>query len=306
MNEQEKLKQLNREYSEIEIPIDLDILVRNAIKENRQQNQIGSRKKFNSRKIWQKYSIAAAIAFGVFVGGININPTLANTLSQVPVIGNIIKIFTFRDYKVVEEGFEANIKVPNLSGLENTDLENKLNEQFIAEGQKLYEDFVKQMEEIKKQGEGHIALETNYETKTDNDKILSIVLTNFTAMGSSDTTFKTYTVDKTNKSIITLSSLFKDKSYVQLISDNIKEQIRAATKADENKIYNLDSEEMPENDFKQIKIDQNFYINDNSQLVILFDKYEVAPGYMGTQEFIIPINEIENILLSRGLELISN
>ena len=30
---------------------------------------------------------------------------------------------------------------------------------------------------------------------------------------------------------------------------------------------------------------QNFYINSNGKVVIVFEKYEIAPGYMGIQEF---------------------
>ncbi|MNG35609.1 Anti-sigma-V factor RsiV [compost metagenome] len=41
---------------------------------------------------------------------------------------------------------------------------------------------------------------------------------------------------------------------------------------------------------KSIKKDQSFYINKDGKLVIVFQKYEVTPGYMGTPEFIIPTN----------------
>ena len=41
--------------------------------------------------------------------------------------------------------------------------------------------------------------------------------------------------------------------------------------------------------FQKIDGDQNFYINDQDQLVIVFDEYEVAPGSMGMPEFVIDI-----------------
>ena len=45
------------------------------------------------------------------------------------------------------------------------------------------------------------------------------------------------------------------------------------------------------------KIDknQNFYINNNGEIVISFDEYEVAPGYMGVVEFTIPNSVINSI-----------
>jgi hypothetical protein len=51
-------------------------------------------------------------------------------------------------------------------------------------------------------------------------------------------------------------------------------------------------------DFDSIAKDQSFYINNEGKLVISFDKYEVAPGYMGVVEFIIPSNVIADALVS--------
>lgn len=48
--------------------------------------------------------------------------------------------------------------------------------------------------------------------------------------------------------------------------------------------------------FERIKPNQNFFINDDGNLVICFDKYEVAAGAGGCPEFEIPHNVIENIL----------
>ena len=54
-------------------------------------------------------------------------------------------------------------------------------------------------------------------------------------------------------------------------------------------------EEWREEVFKKIAENQDFYINSNNDLVICFDEYEVAPGYMGPVEFVIP-KEIVNSL----------
>ena len=50
--------------------------------------------------------------------------------------------------------------------------------------------------------------------------------------------------------------------------------------------------------FEKIAPEQKFYINENYKLVIVFDKYEVAPGYMGVVEFEIPTNIISSLLVS--------
>lgn len=50
--------------------------------------------------------------------------------------------------------------------------------------------------------------------------------------------------------------------------------------------------------FETIKEDQNFYITEQGKLVIAFDKYEVAPGYMGLVEFEIPTELLSDVLVS--------
>ena len=41
--------------------------------------------------------------------------------------------------------------------------------------------------------------------------------------------------------------------------------------------------------FQSIAADQKFYINAGGNPVVIFEKYEIAPGYMGQQEFEIPM-----------------
>lgn len=66
-----------------------------------------------------------------------------------------------------------------------------------------------------------------------------------------------------------------------MISENIKTQMREQMVADEGVIYFLDDEDMPEFNFQSITEQTNFYFNESGELVIVFDEYEVAPGYMG-------------------------
>ena len=44
---------------------------------------------------------------------------------------------------------------------------------------------------------------------------------------------------------------------------------------------NLSIQEYMQGNLEYIK----FYINEKGRIVIVFEKYEIAPGYMGTQEF---------------------
>ncbi|WP_052356877.1 DUF3298 and DUF4163 domain-containing protein [[Clostridium] dakarense] len=275
MIENKKIEQLKNEYNNIEIPDRLEDIVNESL----------GKKVKNSFK-W----VYAAASVGIMVVSINLSPSFANTLEKVPVIGSLVKVVNLANYKIEDNGFEVSIKSPKIEGLKNKDLEYKLNKEFEKEGKTLYKDYLKEIEELKKDGiEGREMVDSWYDVKTDNDKILSLALYTHHAQGSSNTEGKYYTVDKENETVLTLEGMFSGSDYVNVISENIKDQMKDRMKQDKDKVYWIE-DEMAEN-FNSITKDQKFYINKNNELVICFDKYEVAPGYMGMQEFVIP-NEI--------------
>jgi len=179
-------------------------------------------------------------------------------------------------------------------------LENSLNEKYLEENKKLYEEFMAEIEKIKEIDGPNPGIVSGYIVKTDTDRILSIGRYVLNVAGSATTKFKYDTIDKKEEILITLPSLFKDDSYVDVISENIKKQMIERMKSDENLIYwvNVDGNEEYTDVFEKISADQNFYINEKGKLVISFDEYEVAPGFMGIQEFVVPTEAISDILVS--------
>lgn len=290
----EKLNELKSQYMEIPIPDELEFTVRKALKE-------GEKKKMKSFG-WKKWAGVAAATVLIFTATLNMSPTAAKALSDVPIIKNIVSVLTFREYSMNEDTYNANLKVPAVKGMKNQALENSLNEKYLEENKKLYQEFTKDMEELKANGGGHMGVDSGYEVKTDNDQILSIGRWVVNTVGSSSTTMKYDTIDKQKEILITLPSLFKDDSYIDVISANIQQQMRAQMKADENKVYwvKVPGEDKTSgfDEFEKIAPDQNFYINNQGKLVISFDKYAVAPGYMGVTEFEIPTKVIDEMLVS--------
>ncbi|WP_019241840.1 MULTISPECIES: DUF3298 and DUF4163 domain-containing protein [Bacillus] len=281
------MRKLINDYNNTEIPEELNILVKQTL---------SKKKKGKARNIW----IAVAAAVILFITTVNTSSTVAYAFEDVPVLGKIVKLITFREYKVDDGTYNANIKVPAIENLDNKELEASLNEKYLAENEKLYEQFTADMEELKKNGGGHLGVESGYEIKTDNKQILSIARYNVNIVGSSSTTMKFDTIDKKNEVLITLPSLFKNNDYISIISENIKEQMRAQMKKNSQKVYWVTGtgDELFTEPFEKISKDQNFYINKQGKLVISFDKYEVAPGYMGVVEFVIPTKVIQKQLVS--------
>lgn len=282
----EEFKNLKDNYMNIEIPNDLDEVVNDAL--NNKSIKI-KRKTINR---WS--SVAASVC--VVVGAINLSPAFANTLEEIPVIGNVIKIINFRNYNIDENGFDVSIDIPKIEGLKNKDLEYRLNKDFEEEGKRLYQEYLKEMETLKSEGiEGRELVKSWYEVKTDNDEILSLVVFNHYVQGSSNTTRKFYNINKKEQTVLTLEGMFVGTDYINIISENIKEQMRERMKKNPDEYYWLD-DEMEELNFTKINKDQGFYINDNHELVICFDKYEVGPGSTGLSEFVIPKEITENLM----------
>lgn len=290
------LAKLKNEYMDIQIPDELDFIVKKALKDSGVDI---SRKK---RTGLQKSAIVAAslaASLVLLTLGVNTSQSFAESLSKVPVVGSIVKLVTFREYKLDNKNYNADIKVPAIEGLENKELESSLNEKYLAENRGLYEQFMKDISELDKNGEAHMGVSSGYQLITDNDTIFSVQRYVLTTAGSSYTELKYDTIDKKKQVLITLPSLFKDDSYVDVISDNILDQMRDQMKGDEGKIYWIDEqvEEGLTEAFERIDKDQGFYINPQGKLVISFDKYSVAPGYMGNPEFVIPTDVISKILV---------
>ncbi|MHC0038865.1 anti-sigma-V factor RsiV [Pseudoneobacillus sp. C159] len=287
---EKKMEELIKEYNEIPIPSQLDIIVNKALKQKPKMRGM------------KKVTIGLVASAAMFIGGLNTIPAFANSMEEVPVIKNVVKVLTFREFKVDEDTYHANIKVPEIKKLDNQELQSMLNEKYLNESKELYKSFEADMKDLKDNGGGHLGVDSGYEVKTDNDQLLSIGRYTVNTVGSSSTTFQYDTIDKKNQLLITLPSLFKNDSYVDFISTEIKKQMIANMEKDPSLFYWVTNPNKKEENsiepFEKINPDQNFYINNNHKLVISFNKYEVAPGYMGVVDFVIPTDILNDILVS--------
>lgn len=282
-----EFNKLKKNYEDIEIPSELDEIVKKSI-----QRGAMTKKK---RSPLKRYSLSVAAAAALFIGSINASPALANSLVNIPVLGSIVQVFTVQTLTLEEETYQAKLETPAISGLESEGLQTALNEKYIEENKELFTQFKKDIADMKEVGKGHLGIDTGYEVKTDTEQLLSIARYEVTTAGSSSTTMHYDTLDKQNNVLITLPSLFKDDSYVEVISSYIKEQMKQQMLEDENKTYFTSEEEGFE--FQAIQADQDFYITEDHKLVISFDKYEIAAGYMGVVTFEIPSDILNDVLV---------
>lgn len=279
-----KLERLKEQYNHIPIPEELDMSIQRALKQSK------------ARKTSFRLAMAVAVVLMIFTTTVNINPAIAKSLVEIPVVGNIVKVLTVTEYKVDEGNYQVTIDIPEVE-MDNKQLEKGLNDKYIAESRELYENFMAEMEAEKVfDREGHLQVESGFEIITETKQLLSIGRYVEETRGSSMVTKSYDTIDKEKQLLITLPSLFKDDSYIHIISEYIRQQMHEQMKKDSTKIYWLDSSEPDA--FTNINKEQNFYINKDHQLVIAFNEYEVAPGYMGAVEFIIPTKQLQSVLVS--------
>ena len=282
----DKIDKLKENYNNIEIPKELDDVINDAF------NESENKKLENNKKDWRrnmKKWYASAAAVGLIIVSVNASSTFAKSLENIPVIGNIIRVVNFNNYRIDKDGMDVSISLPEVSS-DSKDLEYKLNKEFEKEGKEAYKKYEAEVEKLEKEGKTtHKSAEMWSETVAENDKTLSVAIYNTETEASAATSRKIYNIDKKDKTILTLEGMFGNNDYVDVLSKNILSQMKERTKKDSNDVYFVD------NTFK-IKKDQPFYINDKGELVICFDEYEVAPGSAGLVEFVIPSNIVSKLM----------
>lgn len=276
-----ELEKLRNEYKDVPIPKELDAIVTKALKKPK-------KKQLN---IWITAVAAAAVLLTTTV---NFSPDAAQAMSKIPVVKELVEVITFSEFKEDKNHSSIDVKTPAIKGLENKTLEENLNKKYVEESKKLYEEFTNSTSSQK----GYLSIDSDYEKVTETPTILSIQRNIQRTEASGYIQNQYVTIDKENQVLITLKSLFKNDQYINIISENIKKQMKQQMKEDSNKIYWLKDEVVDSLDsFTHIDSNQQFYISDDHKLVIAFDEYEVAPGYMGAVEFKIPTEVISSILV---------
>ncbi|RHQ95214.1 DUF3298 domain-containing protein [Peptoclostridium sp. AF21-18] len=285
----DKIDKLKENYNNIEIPKELDDVINDAFNESENKKLENNKKDWRRNMKNMKKWYASAAAVGLIIVSVNASSTFAKSLENIPVIGNIIRVVNFNNYRIDKDGMDVSISLPEVSS-DSKDLEYKLNKEFEKEGKEAYKKYEAEVEKLEKEGKTtHKSAEMWSETVAENDKTLSVAIYNTETEASASTSRKIYNIDKKDKTILTLEGMFGNNDYVDVLSKNILSQMKERTKKDSNDVYFVD------NTFK-IKKDQPFYINDKGELVICFDEYEVAPGSAGLVEFVIPSNIVSKLM----------
>ena len=303
-NNRKMFANMKQSYNQQTMPQDEVKRMQTRIMEAKMVNRAESRRKVAKVGL----SLAAAVAIVLFVLP-NTSQSIAYAMSKVPVIGKVVEVATIREYKYDDGKSEADVEVPEISVTASTEdgeeAENdaELSEQLEATTKDINEQIalitdriVAEFKANTKDDVGYQNVMVKSEVIESTEDYFTLKLICYQGAGSGAEWDYYYTIDLSTGEQMKLSDLFEeDSEYLQLISENIKEQMRQQMEEDPNVSYWVDEEEIPEWNFEEITEDVNFYLNKDENIVICFDEGEVAPMYMGCVEFEIPAEVTEGI-----------
>jgi hypothetical protein len=270
----------------------------NNIKNKFKEKTMNKKNRFK-KTIVGSLSVAACIC-GVFIGAVNINTAFATSLLDVPVVGSIVKLVTVNKIVTENEYSKINIEIPSIQGLEGEKAQEEINSTLKKRGIAVYDRAIKNAENIKEASDkaGFLtampeSVSQRYTLIKQEENLLSfkVVTTEIGASGYETADF--YNVDLENSKLLNISDLFNENyDYVSVINHRIISKMKEAIEKEEAG-YFID-------EFKTIDDNTNFYINEEGKLVIVFNEYEIAAGYMGMPEFTIETSVFENNVSDLG------
>ena len=236
------------------------------------------------KPIWsniRKFNYAIAMAMLMFVLLTNVSPKFAYAMQELPIIGDIVKVITIRNYFDKDGNSEIEMEIPNIKNDNNSQSQTNenVNEDVNQLTQNILDKFYAEMN-----SENHLSIKVKSDVIENNKYWFTLKLTISEVAASSDLKYKYYNIDKRTDEIVKLSDLFDDENYKKAISEEIKKQMVSRMEKDKDVVYWID-EENEEWNFNMIEGNQNFYLSNKGNIVIVFDKYEVGPGSTGTPEF---------------------
>ena len=283
------LQEMKEQYDNIPIPDDLSLRVQQAIAESREKQP-------KPERLWVSRTIrgvgtAAAAACVLFTVALNTVPAFAAEVSQLPVLGPLARVLTFRSYETEQDEIAVSVEIPSIevirqdTGTEvdavNQEILNRCREYeetALARAEAYRTAFLETGGTLEQWAQHNIRITVGYEIKHQDGKYLSFVISGSENWSNANPEVRYYNLDLNTGAYVTLRDLLGD-NYETLANESIRQQIRERETAGE--VF------FPEDmgGFTGITEYTKFYINANHNPVVVFEKYEIANGSAGEIEF---------------------
>lgn len=278
-----KLEESRRVYQAIKAPQELPAVIHDAMRQARQ------RERRLERGRWLQVGVCAAAALCVaFVVALNAMPVLAQELYSIPVVGQMARVFTLWRYEEATEDSYIRVTMPAIENTGNTGLEKRLNQEIavkvqetLAQAKARAKDYYEAYLETGGDKDEYMPMEIviDYEIKCNDGQVVSFLIREYESHATfyEETTY--YNIDMDTGKELTLQDMLGE-GYIEKANAAVRQGIAADEAANPEEQYYHD-----ELAFQSIEPDQPFYINEEGHVVVVFHKYELAPGYMGAREF---------------------
>ena len=287
-----KLEIMKERYDQIKIPEELNMRIQQEIEKSRKQQ--GEKRRAGRSRRFKRIirSVEAAAAIGIlFTAALNMNPVFAKEAGELPVIGGLARILTFRSYETEKDDIAVSVEIPTIETIaEDTGVEvDKINQEILVRCNQYADEALRRAEEYRtayletggtpeEWAEHDIKITADYEIKQQNNEYLSFVVRGTENWANAYSESRYYNLDLRTGKMVTLEDMLGG-NYVELVNESIRKQIVERENAGEV-FFTAE-----EGGFAGISEDVKFYINEDNRPVIVFEKYESAPGSSGEIEF---------------------
>lgn len=177
------------------------------------------------------------------------------------------------------EGTIVTVKIPHVVNVKDDKVKKVINK-LITQA---IDDFTNEFKKFDKEPntEHKLIADITFQNYYSDDKIISFSINATQIMADSYLQKKFYTVDLKTGEVYNIEH-FLGSDYQNIVKKSVQQQIAE----NKEKYPNLMYFDEAVNNLK-ITNEQPFYINKDNQVVVVFNQFEIAPGYMSLPEFII-------------------
>lgn len=287
-------------YDHIVVPEELDARLRTAL----ETAPMPEKKTNNVIKFTRWAASAAAALFLCFTVGLNTSQSFAMEMSELPLIGAVARVLTIRSYETTEDITTTKVQIPEVQvDTAAKEVQNVITD-VNAQIQLLVDEYTAQkyaeIDEYKQAfletggteeewAERSIDVNVDYEVMCQNETTLSLMVDAWISWFNFEEERHFYNIDLVTGKELALIDLLGEDAY-EYAEECVLQQMNERIEADPENVlfWGVNEEEDMGDEFIGVNEDTLFYINTDGDVVISYNKYDVAPGYMGIQEFVVP------------------
>ena len=208
-----------------------------------------------------------------------------------------IKMETVSEYVDDSDTFTADIVIPQVSGMSDQEEEDAINTKLEQTGNDLIAQYKSDLQDVLEtygKGEGpHFASLFSYDLVAESDNAISYstTITHISASAGLDTEF--FVFDKDTGTRVTLNDIFDhNPNYMANLKAYLLEEIEIRRTKEDTPFW--EGSEL-DTGFENIEARNRYYLDQDGNLVIYFEKYDIAPGAWGPIMFTIPEEVFDKI-----------